>query len=72
MASRKAGRLTLEQIRAGDPGLTQADLIRASQGLLAVLRRNAGHVEKGLTPGTTSSQRAEARAFWPRRTPRNP
>jgi hypothetical protein len=67
MASRKAPRLTLEQIRAGDPGVTQADLIRASQGLLATLRRNAGHVEKGLTPGTTSSMRAEARAFWPRR-----
>jgi hypothetical protein len=43
-----------------------ADLIRASQGLLATLRRNAGHVEKGITPGTTSSQRAEARAFWPK------
>jgi hypothetical protein len=65
MASRKADRLTLEQIRAGAPGLTQAGLIRASQRLLAVLRRNAGHVEQGLTPGTTSSMRAEARAFWP-------
>jgi hypothetical protein len=67
MASRKVEHLTLEQIREGDPGLTQADLIRASQGLLATLRRNAGHVEKGITPGTTSSQRAEARAFWPKR-----
>jgi hypothetical protein len=66
MASRKPPQLTLEQIRAGDRGLTQADLIRASQGLLATLRRNAGHVEKGITPGTTSSQRAEARAFWPK------
>jgi hypothetical protein len=66
MASRKPPQLTLEQIRAGDRGLTQADLIRASQGLLATLRRNVGHVEKGITPGTTSSQRAEARAFWPK------
>jgi hypothetical protein len=67
ISPQKASRLTLEQIRAGDPTMTQADLIRASQGLLAILRRNAGHVEKGITPGTTSSQRAEARAFWPKK-----
>jgi hypothetical protein len=67
MASRKVERLTLEQIRAGDPGLTQADLIRASQGLLAALRRNRDTIGRGDSPGTTSSQRAEARAFWPKR-----
>jgi hypothetical protein len=66
MASRKVEHLTLEQIREGDPGLTQADLIRASQGLLAVLRRNRDTIGRGDSPGTTSSQRAEARAFWPK------
>jgi hypothetical protein len=69
MASRKVERLTLEQIRAGGPGLTQADLIRASQGLLAVLRRNRDTIGRGDSPGTTSSQRAEARAFWPKGKP---
>jgi hypothetical protein len=64
---RKPPKLTFEQIRAGSPGMTENDLLRASQRLLATLRRNAGHVEKGITPGTTSSQRAEARAFWPKK-----
>ena len=42
-------------------------MLEASARLLAALRRNANHVEKGITPGTTSSQRAEVRAFWPKK-----
>jgi hypothetical protein len=70
MASRKVEHLTLEQIREGDPGLTQADLIRASQGLLAALRRNANTIQAGRTPGTaraTFMQRTEGKAFWSRK-----
>jgi hypothetical protein len=77
MASRKVERLTLEQIRAGGPGLTQADLIRASQGLLATLRRNRDTIAAEVTPGTTAEARlqerikvrrlrVEGRAFWVR------
>jgi hypothetical protein len=67
ISPQKAKRLTLEQIRAGEARLTQADLIRASKGLLATLRRNRDTIGRGESPGTTSSQRAEANAFWPKR-----
>ena len=67
MASRKAGRLTLEAIRAAGDALPREAMLEASARLLAALRRNANHVEKGITPGTTSSQRAESRAFWPKK-----
>jgi hypothetical protein len=70
MASRKAGRLTLEAIRAAGDALPREAMLEASARLLAALRKNAGLVEQGVTPGTTRAtfmQRTEARAFWNRK-----
>ena len=69
MASRKAGRLTLEAIRAAGDALPREAMLEASARLLAALRRNAALVGEGVTPGTTSSQRAEVAAFWPKGKP---
>ena len=68
----KPDRLTLERIRQSGAVLPQETILAASARLLSDLRRNSGHVEKGITPGTTSSQRAEARAFWPRKGDKTP
>ena len=70
MASRKAERLTLEAIRAGEAGLPREAVLEASARLLAALRRNAATIQEGKTPGTTKAsymQRTEGRAFWNRR-----
>lgn len=70
MCPEKPERLTLESVRAGAPGLTRTDLLRASQGLLAALRRSRDTIQAGKTPGTTRAtfmQRTEAKAFWNRK-----
>jgi hypothetical protein len=70
MASRKAGRLTLEAIRAAGDALPREAMLEASARLLAALRKNAATIQEGKTPGTTKAsymQRTEGRAFWNRR-----
>jgi len=67
MAPRRQSDLTLERIRQSEVDLPQRDRLEASQRLLAALRKARWQHEKGLTPGTTISQRAEARAFWPKK-----
>jgi hypothetical protein len=67
MPPRRQSGPTLERIRAAEDVLPQEAKIEASVRLLAALRKARWQHEKGITPGTTSSMRAEARAFWPRR-----
>lgn len=70
MTTTKAPCPTLESLRAAGGALPREAMLEASARLLAALRKNAGLVEQGVTPGTTRAtfmQRTEARAFWNRK-----
>jgi len=70
-AERRAGLMvkrkipTVEQMRARFAGLPEEAFVDASLRLLAALRSNRDTLDRGLTPGTTSSERAAERSGRP-------